>query len=58
MVSKEWETIFFSFAAEHEVPDGTGIAKIIVGDAQQTVEVADFQIYRLTVGYDVLNCPR
>jgi endo-1,4-beta-xylanase len=57
VVGKDWETSFFSFSATHELPADAGIAKLIIGDAKQVIEVADFQIYRLPMGYDIFKLP-
>lgn len=58
VVGKEWDTTFFSFAATHEVPEGAGIAKINVGETQQSIEIADFQIYTFPVGFDIFKAPQ
>ena len=58
VVGKEWDTSFFSFAAAHEVPDGAGVAKINVGETQQAIEIADFQIYAFPVGFDIFKAPQ
>lgn len=57
-VGKEWDTTFFSFTTEHEVPEGAGIAKINVGETQQAIEIADFQIYTFPVGFDIFKAPQ
>ena len=57
-VGKEWDTTFFSFTTEHEVPEGAGIAKINVGETQQAIEIADFQIYAFPVGFDIFKAPQ
>jgi endo-1,4-beta-xylanase len=58
VVGKEWDTTFFSFTTEHAVPAGAGIAKLNVGEAQQSIEVADFQIYTFPAGFDIFRAPR
>lgn len=58
VVGKEWDTTFFSFVATHEVPEGAGIAKINVGETQQAIEIADFQIYTFPVGFDIFKAPQ
>ena len=58
VVGKEWDTTFFSFVAAHEVPEGAGIAKINVGETQQSIEIADFQIYTFPVGFDIFKAPQ
>lgn len=58
VVGKEWDTTFFSFTAAHEVPEGAGIAKINVGETQQSIEIADFQIYTFPVGFDIFKAPQ
>lgn len=58
VVSKEWDTTFFSFTAAHEVPEGAGIAKINVGETQQAIEIADFQIYTFPAGFDIFKAPQ
>jgi endo-1,4-beta-xylanase len=58
VVGKEWDTTFFSFVTEHEVPEGAGIAKINVGETQQAIEIADFQIYTFPVGFDIFKAPQ
>lgn len=57
-VGKEWETIFFAFQPENPAPAGQGVAKIVCGDQQQVVEIADFQVYRFPVGFDIFSAPR
>ncbi len=57
-VGKEWETTFFVFQAEHELPEGAGVAKVNAGEAKQVIEVADFQVYRFPVGFDVFQAPQ
>lgn len=57
-VGKEWETTFFVFQAEHELPEGAGLAKINAGEARQVIEIADFQVYRFPVGFDVFKAPQ
>ncbi len=52
-MGKVWDTSFFSFTAAHEVMAGAGIAKINVGETQQVIEIADFQIYTFPVGFDI-----
>lgn len=58
VVGKEWDTTFFSFTAAHEVPEGAGNAKINVGETQQSIEIADFQIYTFPVGFDIFKAPQ
>lgn len=58
VVGKEWATTFFTFTAAHEVPEGAGIAKINVGETQQAIEIADFQIYTFPVGFDIFKAPQ
>jgi GH35 family endo-1,4-beta-xylanase len=58
VVGKDWDTSYFSFTAAHEVPEGAGIAKINVGETQQTIEIADFQIYTFPIGFDIFKAPQ
>ena len=57
-VGKEWDTSFFMFQAAHDLPAGTGVAKVNVGEARQIVEVADFQVYVFPIGFDAFKAPR
>lgn len=58
VVGKEWDTTFFSFTAEHEVPEGAGIAKINAGETKQSIEIEDFQIYTFPAGFDIFKAPQ
>lgn len=58
VVGKEWDTSFFSFTAAHEVPEGSGVAKINVGETKQVIEVSDFQIYAFPIGFDIFQAPQ
>ena len=58
IIGKEWDTSFFSFTAEHPVPEGAGIAKLNAGETKQIIEVADFQLYTFPAGFDVFKAPR
>lgn len=53
----QWETSYFAFQPEHEVPAGAGIAKINVGEAKQVIEIADLQLYRFPVGFSIYDAP-
>jgi endo-1,4-beta-xylanase len=57
-VGREWDTAFFSFIAENEIPEGAGLAKINAGEAKQVIEVAEMQIYRFPVGFDLFKAPQ
>lgn len=57
-VGKEWGTTFFVFQADHDLPEGMGVAKVNAGEARQVIEIADFQLYRFPVGFDVFKAPQ
>jgi endo-1,4-beta-xylanase len=58
VIGKEWETHYFAFAANNEIPEGQGTAKLALGERRQVIEVADFQVYRFPVGFDIFSAPR
>ena len=55
---KDWETTYFVFQAGNDLPEGVGNAKIAIGEQKQVIEVADFQVYRFPVGFDVFKAPQ
>ena len=55
---REWETIYFAFTANHEIPEGAGLLKVVLGNRRQVVEIADFQLYRFPAGFDFYSAPR
>jgi endo-1,4-beta-xylanase len=58
MIGKDWETTYFAFIAGNEIPDGVGNAKIAIGEQKQIIEVADIQVYRFPIGYDIFKAPQ
>jgi GH35 family endo-1,4-beta-xylanase len=58
VIGKEWETHFFAFQAAHGVPEGRGTAMLVGGEQPQVIEIADFQVYRFPVGFDLFRAPR
>lgn len=57
-IGREWNTVFFAFAAANECPEGKGVAKFVAGERKQVVEFADLKLYRFPVGFDVYSAPR
>ncbi|MGV3660414.1 MAG: endo-1,4-beta-xylanase [Prosthecobacter sp.] len=57
-IGKEWDTTFFVFQADHDLPEGAGIVKVNAGEARQILDIADFQLYRFPVGFDVFKAPQ
>jgi endo-1,4-beta-xylanase len=53
-----WETSFVSFELEHPVPEGAGIAKVVLGETKQIIEVADLQFYLLPESTTILTAPQ
>ena len=58
LIGKDWETTYFVFQAGNDLPEGVGNAKIAIGEQKQVIEVADFQVYRFPVGFDVFKAPQ
>ena len=58
IIGKDWETTYFVFQAGNDLPEGVGNAKIAIGEQKQVIEVADFQVYRFPVGFDVFKAPQ
>lgn len=58
IIGKDWETTFFVFQAGNDLPEGVGNAKIAIGEQKQVIEVADIQVYRFPVGFDVFKAPQ
>jgi GH35 family endo-1,4-beta-xylanase len=58
VLGKEWETTFFAFPSATDLPANAGVAKINAGEAKQVIEVADFQIDRVPLGFDLSKAPR
>ena len=57
-IEKGWKTNFFVFQAARKLPEGAGLARVSGGDAKQVIEIADFQLYRFPVGFDIFSAPR
>jgi GH35 family endo-1,4-beta-xylanase len=57
-IGREWTTHYFAFAAGNEIPAGAGVAKLAFGNGTQTVEVADFRLYKFPAGFEMFNAPR
>ena len=58
LIGKDWETTYFVFQAGNDLPEGVGNAKIAIGEQKQVIEVADIQVYRFPVGFDVFKAPQ
>ncbi len=58
IIGKDWETAYFAFIAGNDIPEGVGNAKIAIGEQKQIIEVADIQVYRFPVGYDIFKAPQ
>jgi GH35 family endo-1,4-beta-xylanase len=58
IIGKDWETTYFVFQAGNDLPEGVGNAKIAIGEQKQVIEVADIQVYRFPVGFDVFKAPQ
>lgn len=57
-IGRDWTTHYFAFAAGNEIPEGAGVAKLAFGNGAQSVEVADFRLYKFPVGFEMFNAPR
>ena len=58
LIGKDWETTYFVFQAGNDLPEGVGNAKIAIGEQKQVIEVADIQVYRFPIGFDVFKAPQ
>jgi len=58
IIGKDWETTYFVFQAGNDLPEGVGNAKIAIGEQKQVIEVADIQVYRFPIGFDVFKAPQ
>ena len=58
LIDQKWNTSFFTFTLDHSVPEGAGIVKVNVGETQQAVEIADFQVYTFPLGFDIFKAPQ
>jgi len=58
VIGREWETTYFAFQAASDAPEGQGHAKLATGGERQIIEVADLQLYRFPVGFDIFSAPR
>jgi len=58
LIGKDWETTYFAFQAGNDLPEGVGNAKIAIGEQKQVIEVADIQVYRFPVGFDIFKAPQ
>jgi GH35 family endo-1,4-beta-xylanase len=58
VLGKEWDTTFFAFQSEADLPADAGVAKLNAGEAKQVIEVADFQVYRFPAGFELAKAPR
>ena len=58
LIGKDWETTYFVFQAGNDLPEDVGNAKIAIGEQKQVIEVADIQVYRFPVGFDVFKAPQ
>lgn len=57
-IGREWTTHYFAFAAGNEIPANAGVAKLAFGNGAQTVEVADYRVYKFPAGFEMFNAPR